>query len=625
MKKISLIASFIAVSVLSFAQTYNLSVTKNNGQTVVIPTDEITKIEFVDAGDQPSSYLLLDVVFDEDGTAHDASLYKHDVITHEGASLMTYYSDIHHRYVANFRHSAGASVTSGYYRVNYKAGDDFISRIADGCTLESIVMLGDTDPSNLEVKWFSSMQAGGIGFIMPTHNRSTCLTFLPNVSTNGSSNWRWTHSQVTPEVGKYYHVVGVWNKEEGKSYIYINGKLSGTATAPGNYVPVAAGAESFLIGGDAEPNQTVCASAWNGDIVTARIYDQPMDETQVAALWEASKFEESAKVFSITNLQFMANCEVGAGYKYTVYGDGFEQGDAIELQSGSTFLNPESSVGEGSVTVVIPSQMTSGSYKFVVKRGDVKIPLCTVNFTVSATPAAPKTPKVIAHRGAHTDGAAENSVAALRKAMDANYYGIELDVWRTTDGRVVVHHDGKANGLTFSACTYDQIKNIKLSNGELLPTLDSFIATFKEKMNSSSSKLIIEIKPWNDHTLVDLVMKMVEDAGIKDRVEYIAFSLDNCKYIVSKQPDALVGYLNGDLAPAEVKALGIVSVDYSTGAYAAHPSWIKEARDLGVIVNVWTVNSSAAMLEYMSQGVDYITTDAPALLDELAKKRFVEP
>ena len=159
----------------------------------------------------------------------------------------------------------------------------------------------------------------------------------------------------------------------------------------------------------------------------------------------------------------------------------------------------------------------------------------------------------------------------------------------------------------------------------MLPTLDSFIATFKEKMNSSSSKLIIEIKPWNDHTLVDLVMKMVEDAGIKDRVEYIAFSLDNCKYIVSKQPDALVGYLNGDLAPAEVKALGIVSVDYSTGAYAAHPSWIKEARDLGVIVNVWTVNSSAAMLEYMSQGVDYITTDAPALLDELAKKRFVEP
>ena len=59
--------------------------------------------------------------------------------------------------------------------------------------------------------------------------------------------------------------------------------------------------------------------------------------------------------------------------------------------------------------------------------------------------------------------------------MDANYYGIELDVWRTTDGRVVVHHDGKANGLTFSNCKYDQIKDIKLSNGELLPTLDSFI------------------------------------------------------------------------------------------------------------------------------------------------------
>ncbi|MDE7458730.1 MAG: hypothetical protein K2M77_07660 [Muribaculaceae bacterium] len=371
MRKISLIAACALMSLTAFAQVYKLSVTKNDGQTVVIPTDDISKIEFIEEidgdptlsvspmtdvvpfiggevtikvsancqwtytvdnslvtevsksknqlvlkfpfkpsaddvkytvtfkyGDNLSKQItlsqavtptadLLDVVFKEDGTAEDVSPMAHDVITQKSTALMTYYNDIHKRYVANYRHSLGAGITSGYYRVNYKPNDEFITRVADGCTFESIMMLGDKDPSDLEVKWFSSMQAGGIGFILPGHSRSKNITFLPNISTSGSSNWCWTHSKVAPEVGKYYHVVGVWNKEEGKTYIYINGELSGTANAPGNYVPVSTGAESFVIGGDAEPNQTAAASAWNGDIVYARIYDAPMTAEQVARLWQA--------------------------------------------------------------------------------------------------------------------------------------------------------------------------------------------------------------------------------------------------------------------------------------------------------------------------------------------------
>ena len=56
--------------------------------------------------------------------------------------------------------------------------------------------------------------------------------------------------------------------------------------------------------------------------------------------------------------------------------------------------------------------------------------------------------KVVAHRGAHTDGASENSIAALRKAMDANYYGVELDVQLTADGEAVVFHDGDLKRMT---------------------------------------------------------------------------------------------------------------------------------------------------------------------------------
>lgn len=234
---------------------------------------------------------------------------------------------------------------------------------------------------------------------------------------------------------------------------------------------------------------------------------------------------------------------------------------------------------------------------------------------------APAT-KTVAHRGAHTEGAPENSIAALKKAMYANYYGIELDVWMTADGRIVVHHDGRADGYVFQDETYPRIKDITLSNGEKLPTFDSFIETFKSNMDRSDSKLIVEIKthstPGRNNAATDMVMKMIEDAGIRDRVEYIAFSFDNCKRIVANDPEARVGYLMGDLSPQAVHDAGIVSVDYHSGAYNSNPFWIREAKALGMIVNVWTVNRQADMIDFMQRGADYITTDDPALLTELS-------
>lgn len=713
MRKALFLTALLFVAATSFAQIYKLSVTKNDGNTVVIPTEEITKIEFIEdaSGITPSleygltaatvPYIggkftinvkancawtykispstvsevsisrnhleldfpcfdsqndtytitftygdqtkilelkqaskpvadLLDIVFKEDGTAVDVSPFRHTVITQPSSALTTYYNDIHKCYAANFRHTPGSSVTSGYYRVNYKAGDNFINRIADGCTFESIIMLGENDPANAEVKWFSSMQAGGIGFIMPTHNRSQCMTFLPNVSTTGSSTWRWTHSKVKPEVGKYYHVVGVWNKEEGKSYIYINGQLSGTADAQGNYVPVSSGAESFVIGGDAEQNQTVAASAWNGEVVTARIYDEPLNATKVAKLWEAAVFDENVKAISITNLEYLSGCEVGEGFKYTIYGNGFEAGDKIELRSSgssSTALTAETEIGEGSATITIPAGLNSGVYTLVLKRGEYTRPLCSVNFTYSANPMSPIIPKIVAHRGAHTDGASENSIAALTKAMDENYYGIELDTWITLDGTVVVHHDGVANNKRFANVNYSEIKDVTLSNGEKLPTFDSFISTFMAKKDKSTSKLIIEIKSHADmsrqNACIDKIMETVAKNGIKDRVEYIAFSYAACQRIVANDPDAMVGYLNGDKAPQLVLNDGIRSIDYSTGAFGNHPEWITEGRKLDMIVNVWTVNSVSQMLDFMSRGVNYITTDAPATLRELTNKTYV--
>ena len=49
----------------------------------------------------------------------------------------------------------------------------------------------------------------------------------------------------------------------------------------------------------------------------------------------------------------------------------------------------------------------------------------------------------------------------------------------------------------------------------------------------------------------------------------------------------------------------------------ANPAWIDQAHEQGRTVNVWTVNTAQDMLYFISQGVDYISTDYPADLNLL--------
>jgi glycerophosphoryl diester phosphodiesterase len=47
---------------------------------------------------------------------------------------------------------------------------------------------------------------------------------------------------------------------------------------------------------------------------------------------------------------------------------------------------------------------------------------------------------------------------------------------------------------------------------------------------------------------------------------------------------------------------------------------VKEAKDLGVEINVWTVDDPEVLQYYINQGVDYITTNKPVELQKLLKK-----
>ena len=55
----------------------------------------------------------------------------------------------------------------------------------------------------------------------------------------------------------------------------------------------------------------------------------------------------------------------------------------------------------------------------------------------------------------------------------------------------------------------------------------------------------------------------------------------------------------------------MAGLDYHYKVIQQHPEWVKEAHELGLKVNVWTVNDPAIMEEMKTLGVDYLTTDHP--------------
>ena len=243
-------------------------------------------------------------------------------------------------------------------------------------------------------------------------------------------------------------------------------------------------------------------------------------------------------------------------------------------------------------------------------------------------PELKEAPKVIAHRGFWQAGPAvpHNSIASLRNAIALECFGTEFDIWLTADGVPVIFHDRKTGtGIVLQDVTYAELmeQGGLLANGEKIPTLDEYLDVWTE--SNKKVKLIFEIKshstPERDRTAAAKVHETALAHGIEPgQMEYIAFSREVCKALRDIECGVPVAYLNGDLTPAEAQSeLGVTGIDYNLKVFKNNPEWVKQAQEMGMTVNVWTVNEDADMQWAIDAGVDYITTDRPdALMRMLA-------
>lgn len=217
---------------------------------------------------------------------------------------------------------------------------------------------------------------------------------------------------------------------------------------------------------------------------------------------------------------------------------------------------------------------------------------------------------VIGHRGASHDHP-ENTLEAFEGAAAQGADWVELDVRRTADGVLVVHHDPHLpDGRTIC----------ELAAGDLpahVPTLGLALdACHPMGVN-------VEIKnspgePGHDPEGLIAVetVRAIGEHGHHIDILISSFDLPTLTAVRDENPLLATGYLVlSSEEPADAVALAI-----DAGHRAINP-WdpcvtresVDRCHEAGLEVNVWTVDDPDRIVELASWGVDSVITNRPAV------------
>ncbi len=234
----------------------------------------------------------------------------------------------------------------------------------------------------------------------------------------------------------------------------------------------------------------------------------------------------------------------------------------------------------------------------------------------NSAPADVEGVKVIANRGYwKAEGAAQNTLASLVKAQEVGVYGSELDVNMTKDGVLVVCHGPRLGDFKkVQDMTFDETQTYTLENGEKVPTLDQCLRQAKKK---KSMRIVIQLKEHAsaayETAAAERIAAAVRKARFQKNCIFISSSFHACQEFVRLMPENDVQFLGGKMTPREVLDGGVPSIDYHYSQFMLHPEWVKQAHELGMNVNTWTVDDPKSIEMVIGYGVDFVTTDIPEI------------
>jgi glycerophosphoryl diester phosphodiesterase len=241
---------------------------------------------------------------------------------------------------------------------------------------------------------------------------------------------------------------------------------------------------------------------------------------------------------------------------------------------------------------------------------------------------------IIAHRG-FSGKAPENTMAAFKKAVDLGSDALEFDVRFSRDGQLVVFHDDVLERTTngkgrVADLTLRELRHLDAGYwfhsafaGESIPTLKDVLELTRKRI-----LLNIELKK-GDHgqysmlDLADRTLQEVVRAGMEQQVLFSSFDLDAVQRILEKDPRIQVALITRDPWNSPFDAMrGKHFQVLNSRKSALNENNLSAARQQGIRVNVWTLNTDDEMEKFISMGVDGIITDYPDRLIELLKKKY---
>lgn len=240
----------------------------------------------------------------------------------------------------------------------------------------------------------------------------------------------------------------------------------------------------------------------------------------------------------------------------------------------------------------------------------------------------PERPLVYGHRGARAR-APENTIEAFDLALREGADGIELDVRMTSDGQLVILHDGHlplgdGRGARVDRLSFAQATELGKRLGITIPTLDEALAWHRDtgKLTNVELKGDVPQRGWLAQKSAERIRHYGTD-GILLSSFHPELVLRSVRYL----PNVPVALL------LEAGTLDTISRATSgwrlLGATGVHPqrtlltpSYMEPLKRKGAFVNTWTVNDEEEAVRLADLGVDGIVTDRPLeILAALGRSR----
>ena len=256
----------------------------------------------------------------------------------------------------------------------------------------------------------------------------------------------------------------------------------------------------------------------------------------------------------------------------------------------------------------------------------------TFNLAWVTTPPPPPPPfldnGVTAHRGCSIEFPG-NTMPAFEAALFSGADFIELDVLKTSDGKLVVIHDATTGrvgdvSLLVAKSTYEQLQAVDVAHAfrkergltleqcpkATIPLLSDVLRLVKKYRRAR-----VSIQPKAD--IVDDCIEEIRRLEAHDWVGFNEGSLERAKRVKKLEPGIPVFWDRPGNAPIEKDIATARKHGFET-LVLNHTGVTKEKVDAlhaaGLEAGAWTVNDPAVMANLLALGVDRIYTDDPAIL-----------